>query len=128
MSNPFLSFTIKATVLLTVAFCIHLGILKLLKLPIFENRIVLSYGVNLLLIVVVFGALFLLKNKYKSQLGFLFLFGSLFKFAVFFIVFYPFYKADSQISRLEFAAFFVPYSLGLIIETFSLSKWLNELD
>lgn len=128
MSNPFLSFTIKATVLLTVAFCIHLGFLKLLELPIFENRIVLSYGVNLLLIVVVFGALFLLKNKYKSQLGFLFLFGSLFKFAVFFIVFYPFYKADSQISRLEFAAFFVPYSLGLIIETFSLSKWLNELD
>ncbi len=128
MSNPFISFTIKAAVLLTVAFCIHLGILKLFELPIFDNRIVLSYSVNLILIVLVFGALFLLKNKYKSQLGFLFLFGSLLKFAVFFIVFYPFYRADSQITNLEFAAFFVPYILGLIIETFSLSRWLNALD
>ena len=128
MYNPFQRFTIKAIVLLAVAFCIHLAILKMLKFPLFENKIVLSYLVNLALVVVIFGALYLLKNKYKGQLGFLFLFGSALKFVVFFIVFYPFYNEDGHISRLEFAAFFVPYGLGLVLETFSLVKWLNKLD
>lgn len=128
MSNPFLSFTLKAIVVLTVVFCIHLAILYTLEFPLFDNRIVLSYIVNLFLIIVIFGTLYLLKSKYKSQLGFLFLAGSFLKFAVFFIVFYPFYKFDNTITKLEFAAFFVPYAIGLILESISLSKWLNKLD
>lgn len=128
MNNPFLSFTIKAIVLLAVAFCIHIAVLNFLELPLFENKIILSYIVNFVLVVGIFGILYLLKEKYKSQLGFLFLAGSLLKFAVFFIAFYPIYKLDNEVSKLEFAAFFVPYVLGLILETFSLSKWLNKLD
>lgn len=128
MKNPFFSFSIKAVILLSVAFGVHLLVLNTLKLPLFENRIVLSYSINLALIIIVFGLLYLLKEKYKAQLGFLFLIGSFLKFAVFFIVFYPFYKQDNIITKLEFAAFFVPYILGLILETFSLSKWLNKLD
>ena len=94
----------------------------------FDNKIILSYVVNTILVILVFGALYFLRDKFKSQLGFLFLAGSLLKFAVFFIVFYPFYKLDESIIKLEFLAFFVPYSIGLILETFSLSKWLNKLD
>lgn len=128
MSNPFLSFSFKATVLLIVVFFIHLGILKVLEFPLFENKIILSYIINLVLIISIFGVLYLLRKRYKSQLGFLFLAGSFLKFAVFFIVFYPFYKLNGNISKLEFFAFFVPYILGLILETRSLSKWLNKLD
>jgi len=128
MSNPFVSFAIKTVILLTVVFAIHLLVLNVLQLPLFENRIVLSYIVNLVLVIVIFGILYLLKEKYKSQLGFLFLAGSLLKFVVFFILFYPFYKLDNIITKLEFAAFFVPYVIGLIIESVSLSKWLNKLD
>ncbi len=128
MSNPFLSFTIKAVILLTLVFAIHLVVLNGLQFPLFENRIVLSYIVNLVLIIFIFGILYLLKEKYKSQLGFLFLAGSFLKFAVFFILFYPFYKLDNTITELEFAAFFVPYVMGLILESVSLSKWLNKLD
>ena len=128
MSNPFLSFSIKAIVVLVIVFCIHMAVLYSLKLPFFENRIVLSYAVNLILIIIIFGVLFLLKEKYKSQLGFLFLAGSLFKFAIFFIAFYPYYKLDGAISKFEFASFFVPYGIGLILETISLSKWLNKLE
>ncbi len=128
MSNPFLSFTIKAITLLTLVFAIHLVVLNTLQFPLFENRIVLSYIVNLILIIIIFGTLYLLKEKYKSQLGFLFLAGSFLKFAVFFILFYPFYKLDNKITGLEFAAFFVPYVMGLILESVSLSKWLNKLD
>ncbi|MGC1205949.1 MAG: hypothetical protein WA839_13825 [Flavobacteriaceae bacterium] len=128
MSNPFFSFIIKAVVILIIAFGIHLAILSTLDLPLFENRIVPAYLVNLILVVGIFGVLYLLREKYKSQLGFLFLAGSLLKFTVFFIVFYPFYKLDGVITKLEFAAFFAPYVIGLILESVSLSKWLNKLD
>lgn len=128
MSNTFTRFTIKATTVLAVAFCIHIAILKSLQIPLFENKIVLSYVVNLALIVFIFGFLYVSKKKFKDQLGFLFIAGSALKFGMFFIVFYPFFKLDGHISKLEFAAFFVPYGLGLILETFSLVKWLNKID
>ena len=128
MSNPFKDFTVKVTALLSIAFVIHIVILKVLKLPLFDNKIVLSYVVNLILVVAIFGLLYLSKKKFKDQLGFLFIAGSALKFGVFFVVFYPFFKLDGHISKLEFAAFFVPYGLGLILETFSLVKWLNKLD
>jgi len=128
MSNPFLSFTIKAIVLLLIVFGIHITVLNILHYPLFNNRIIGSYVANLFLIIAVFGILYLLKKKYKSQLGFLFLLGSALKFTIFFIFFYPYYKLDNSISRLEFAAFFIPYATGLILETISLSKWLNSID
>ena len=128
MQNPFYRFAVKVTGLLAITLVLHLGFLKLFEQPLFENKIVLSYIVNLLLVIGVFGLLYILRNKYKSQLGFLFLAGSELKFTVFFIVFYPIYKQDEDVSKLEFAAFFVPYATGLILETLSLSKWLNEID
>ncbi len=128
MKNPFIKFSIQAIVLLVVVFCIHIIILNTLGSPLFDNKIILSYGINLILIIAIFGLLYLLKEKYKDQLGFLFLAGSFLKFAMFFIVFYPFYKLDDTITKYEFAAFFVPYAFGLILETTSLSKWLMKLD
>ncbi|WP_242203366.1 DUF6168 family protein [Aestuariivivens insulae] len=128
MQHPFYGFVIKATGLLTIVFGIHLALLHFLGFPLFENKIILSYTVNLLLVIGVFGLLYMLRDKYKSQLGFLFLAGSVLKFAVFFIVFYPFYKQDNVITKLEFASFFVPYVVGLILETLSLGKWLNKID
>jgi O-antigen ligase len=128
MRNPFVDFAIKATLLLFITFCVHILALKVFDLPLFDNKVILSYSVNYVLIIAVFGFLYLMRNKYKSQLGFLFLAGSLLKFAVFFMVFYPIFKEDGQMSKLEFASFFVPYSMGLFLETLSLSKWLNKLE
>ena len=128
MKNPFTSFVTKAFIILLLVFCLHLLILKGLNYPLFNNRIVAAYVINLLLIVFVFGMLYLSRRKYKSQMGFLFLAGSVLKFAVFFISFYPYYKLDDNISKLEFVAFFTPYAIGLILETVSLSKWLNNME
>lgn len=126
--NTFVNFSIKVVLLFCLTFGIHLSILKALELPLWANAIIWSYIINLLLVVIIFGFLYYFRKKYKEQLGFLFLFGSLFKFAVFFIFFYPVYKSDGAISRAEFAAFFIPYAVGLIFETLSLGKWLNKLD
>ena len=128
MKNTFALFSIKLVVLLSVAFAIHLFILNSKSLPLYDNKILLAYVVNAVLAISIFGFLFKMKNKYKEQLGFLFLGGSAVKFVVFFIVFYPSYKVDGDISKLEFAAFFVPYLLSLFLETFSLAKWLNKME
>ncbi|WP_040252947.1 DUF6168 family protein [Psychroserpens mesophilus] len=128
MKNAFTLFAIKLILILSFALAIHLFVLSSKSLPLYDNKIVLAYIINALLAIVIFGFLFKMKDKYKEQLGFLFLGGSVLKFAVFFIVFYPVYKADGSISKLEFAAFFVPYILSLILETLSLAKWLNKME
>lgn len=124
--NRFLSFTIKLVVIVSIAFAIHLIVLNLLELPLFENKIVLSYFLNAILAIIIFGFLFKYREKLKNHIGFLFLAGSILKFIAFFILIYPSYKADGDISKLEFAAFFIPYFICLIIETSSLAKWLNQ--
>lgn len=128
MRSPFVNFAFKASFIMVVAFCIHILVLKVFDLPLFDNNVILSYSVNYGLIIAVFGFLYLMRNKYRSQLGFLCLAGSLLKFTIFFIVFYPIFKEDGQMSKLEFASFFVPYVICLFLETLSLSKWLNKLE
>ena len=128
MSSPFLSFAIKTSVVLACIFGIHLFVLNFLDLPLFDNRIILSYIVNTAFVIAVFGMLYQFRERFKSQLGFLFLAGSLIKFTIFFIVFNPYYRLDGSVSKIEFTTFFVPYAIGLILETYYLSKWLNKLD
>lgn len=127
--NPALSkFSSKLILTLALAFGIHILILNVLALPLFDNKIVLAYIINGVLAILIYGFLLKMKEKHPNQIGFLFIAGSLLKFALFFIVFYGAYKADGSMSKLEFAAFFVPYLLCLILETFSLAKWLNKLE
>jgi len=122
-SARFLGFLL-ATLL--VLFVVHTGILFFLKVPVFQNRIMLSYTVNYLL---AGGLLYFIAsnfNKQASNTAFIFLLGSGIKFAVFFILFYPHYNADFQMQTSEFAAFFVPYATCLALEVFFLSKELNN--
>jgi|SRR5690606_30428828 len=113
---------------LILALCAHLGFLYARELPLFGNLIPWSYGINFLLAIVIFFPLYFFRERFKYQIGFLYLAGSLLKFLVFFIVFYPAYKADGEMTRLEFAAFFVPYAICLILETFFASKMLHRLE
>ena len=127
LKHPVISFSIRLVLVLSLAFAMHLVLLQIAGLPLFENKVVASYMINTLLTIAIFFGLYRLKEKYSSQIGFLFLGSSFLKFAVFFIVFYGTYKANGTIDTLEFLAFFAPYSLCLILETIYLSKWLNEM-
>ncbi|WP_422349647.1 DUF6168 family protein [Flagellimonas sp.] len=113
--------------LLLLSFGAHLGILSLRDLPLFDNLIMLSYVVNAILAAVIFLLLYKFREKLKNQIGFLFMGGSLLKFVFFFLLFYPTYKSDGDMSGLEFAAFFVPYAISLFLETFYTSKMLKNL-
>jgi hypothetical protein len=110
---------------LILVFVIHTYVLKSKSLPIYNDKIIAAYFMNGLLAVIVFLVLFFLRKKHKEKLGFLFMFGSFLKFALFFIFFYPSYNADGETTRLEFMAFFIPYIFSLLIETMSLIRLLN---
>jgi len=126
MYSP-VKYTFFFLLVLLVVFAAHIGILHALALPLFQDKIIVSYIVNGAMAIVIVLVLYMLRKKYKHQLGFLFLGGSLLKFAVFFIFFYPYFHADDILSRTEFFSFFVPYAASLTLETIFLSKMLNNL-
>lgn len=125
-SNPIVNYLTFLLSFLILTAGTHFYILAHLKLPLFDNKIILAYIVNLTLATTIYIGLFLLKEKQESNLGFIFMMGSLIKFGVFFLLFYPSYKSDGDIQTIEFTTFFIPYAVCLIIETYFLTKLLNE--
>ena len=126
--NPIVQFLSLLTLSLGTAFFLHIAFLKGKGLPPYDNLIELSYVVNSILAAIIFVALYMFRQKLKNQIGFLFIAGSFLKFIFFFILFYPSFKADGEMSGLEFASFFIPYGISLIIETVFTAKMLKKLD
>ena len=127
MDTSITRFTIYLFVLLLIIFGAHLLVLNSQNLPLFDHKILLAYLVNFMLALGTFMLLFLLKEKLKNQLGFLFIGASFLKFVMFFLLFYPDYSSDQKMSTLEFSTFFVPYISSLAIEVLALTKMLNKL-
>lgn len=127
MNQILLNFLFRIIFITGVVFGTHLLILDYFNLPIFNDRIILAYIVNTILAIIIFIALLFLRNKFKDQLGFIFLFGSLLKTGLFFLLFYRYYFSDGVISKTELCAFLIPYFFTLTIEVFSLAKWLNNM-
>ncbi|MEX0314694.1 MAG: DUF6168 family protein [Allomuricauda sp.] len=115
-------------ILLFVSFGLHILVLSNMELPTLDNLIVRSYVVNGLLAAIIFMLLYKFRQKLKNQIGFLFMGGSLLKFLFFFLLFYPTYKSDGDMSGLEFGAFFIPYAVALFLETSYTSKMLKNLE
>jgi Fe2+ transport system protein B len=126
MNNPFIRFLILLSVVLVLVFAGHLLVLQLLNHPLFDNMIIPAYLANYILAIGIFLSLYLLRKKYSSVLGFIFMGGSFVKFIVFFIFFYPVYRADGSPNALETTAFLVPYLTSLFIETYTLVKLLQR--
>ncbi len=122
-TNPFILFT---SVFIGV-FLIHIGILSFFDIPVWNHHLLLSYGSNFSLAVLIMGGLLVVLKKKKDQVGFLFMGSSLLKFALFFLVFYPLYKTDENIERAEVITFFIPYFTGLFLETGILVQKLNKI-
>ena len=121
-------FFVTIVITLVAVFGIHVFVLDLIQEPKFSNKIILSYGINISLASLIFTVIYGLKKKYKDQLGFFFIAGSFVKFVFFFVFFYPSFKVDGVINTQEFASFFIPYVLCLIIETFFMAKVLKKTD
>lgn len=118
-------FSIRLFISIAVVFFVHVELLKYYQLPPYNNLIIEGYYANVILAIFIYSSLSLLQKKYNDQLGFLFMVGSLLKFAVFFIFFSPNFRQNGDISRLEFLSFFVPYLICLLLETVAIVKILN---
>lgn len=121
------SYVLFLTISLGILLLIHLQVQSYLNIPKWSDMLLLSYVLNFILALVIFLTLFALRIKLKNQIGFLYMGGSMLKFLIFFLVFYPGYRADGIVSTSEFAAFFIPYLLCLILETVYTAKMLNTL-
>lgn len=121
-------YTVLLVGLLSIAFGLHIWVRQLLGMPLLGDLIISCYAVNFLVAFGIVALLFQFKERLKFQIGFLYLGGSLIKFLVFFLVLYPGFKEDGNIQSSEFAAFFVPYVLSLILETVFVSKMLRSLE
>lgn len=126
--NPWIQFLILVTLFLTITFLLHTFFLSINGHPKDGDQIIIAYIINGVMAFLIFGALFRYRLTLKNYIGFLFMGGSFLKFIIFFILFYPPYKADGEMSRLEFLAFFVPYAICLILETIFTAKMLQMLD
>ena len=101
--NPILiKFLVRLVVFTAFVFVIHLYILNTLESPLFNNEIVFSYVINVASAIIIFLMLFLLRNKFKNQLGFIFLFGSVIKFGLFILFLYKPFYADGLFQKQSF--------------------------
>ncbi len=126
MKRKSLLFLLILGALLSISFGLHLLVLHFTNNDLFGNQIFLSYLVNYVLAAIVLIVVEKTLSKNSAQAGFVFMAGSGLKFLVFFLVFYPIYKADNKMQAIEFTAFFVPYAISLITEVIYLSKQLNN--
>ncbi len=115
-----------STLVMLIAFFSHSQLLAYKHPELVENGLTKSYIFNWLFTISIFFVLIILRKKYMNSFGFLFLGGSLLKFILFFVLFYPSYNSDGDISKLEFSEFFIPYGVCLFLEVFILVKELMK--
>lgn len=108
---------------LLVAFLIHT---QVFSFSAFENKLASAYVVNAFLAIIIYIVInIIIKNKPEIA-GFVFMGGSGIKFIFFFLFFYPTYKEDDKMSKVEFLSFFVPYAICLFTEVYFLTKRLKQ--
>lgn len=113
-------------ILVSVFFAVHYVVLKNLISNYDQTYLVYAYLSNFILAIIIFVILFKLKKNHTHLIGFAYLGGSFLKFAVFFMFFYPVFKADGIMDTMESTTFLIPYFLCLFYETFYVVKMLNK--
>ena len=84
-----------------------------------------AYGANYVLGMGLFMAVLFAHRHHPMTTGYVFLTGSGIKFLVFFLFFYPFFMNDGDLSREEFAIFFIHYIVTLSPTVIAAARSLN---
>ncbi len=113
---------------IAVSFGLHAAYLSSQSIDLGTHLTWQAYLFNVLAASIILVFLLRLAKKNKSNLGFIFMAGSFLKFLVFFIFFFPEYKADGEMQTIEFSSFFIPYAICLSVKSFVLIRTLNRAD
>lgn len=88
--------------------------------------LVKSYLFNLTLAVIFILVYFVFKARISNHLGYYFLYFSLLKFFLFFILLYPNMDRTEGLRSPYFLAFFIPYVICLVHEIVFISREMNK--
>jgi len=122
----FYRFILVLFLLLVVSFVIHLVVLKAIDESFEFNLLLMTYLSLLGMTTLIVFLIYKFQKKYFSQVGFLFLAGSLLKFAFYFTLLKPYYAHYELPKTKAFLVFFIPYVISLITESIYVSKLLNK--
>ena len=123
-----ISFYIRLIGITALVFAMHLFVLHWLQLDLFANKILDSYVLNVSIALLLYFLIDKQKERFKNNIGYIFIVSSFLKFALFFVLINPSYRLDGVTTRLEFSTFFIPYAVCLIIEIHALTVILNSLE
>ncbi|MFT6500627.1 MAG: F0F1-type ATP synthase assembly protein I [Crocinitomicaceae bacterium] len=128
MIKKAIGFILLLTALLGFAFVIHALLQHDLKIGAFESHIVINYCFNYFFTIAFFIVLLVYERRKSDLLGFVFLAASTIKLILFLIILYPYIKEGEGLRSVEFASFFVPYGISVVIEILYLLRILNSKD
>ena len=111
---------------LAIIFGLHIWVTHEMNFSLNISKVGISYFVNYIIAIAIFKLFTVFIGKKSELLGFIFLFGSLFKFVIYFLVLRPIISETESISKVEFSFFFIPYAICLVIEIYFLVKTLHS--
>ena len=123
---PSFRYSVLLFLLMTVSFFLHWKALEILSRTVDLGHLLPFYVMNYITGVAIVSALIFLSKNKGEVLGFVFMAGSLLKFAVFFMVFYPELHENDASKKATFILFFIPYILSVITEVWYLIRFLNK--
>lgn len=110
---------------LFLAFIVHISVNDILGENVFSNKILESYLLNFVLGYLSFIGLLVAKRRYLPNLGYIFMYTSLVKFLIFYIIFKPYYNINGDVEIAEFLTILIPYSIALYLEIYFITKKLK---
>ena len=125
MNNFVLKFALISFIVLGVSLCVHYEIISRLDLVFNISTFFICYAVNYFLALAIFIVIDKIRVNQTELVGYIFLFGSLLKFLVYFTLIYPIFLAEGPLTKFKFLFFFIPYAICLISEVTFLVKLLN---
>lgn len=123
---PAIKYSAGLLLLLLIAYAGHWQVFVIFGRPVEFIQLLPFYSMNYFLGVSIVSTLIALSKLKSEILGFVFMGGSLVKFAVFFIFFYPELQGNDELKKATFHLFFIPYVITVIAEVWYLIYFLNR--
>jgi len=123
MSKNLLRFFVIFLIFLTVSYFAHTWLIRFFSFNSDAFILKTSYIFNSVYAIGLIITIFILRKKFKDQIGFVFLAGSFIKLGVFVAI----TKLSSiEVDKSVFLDFFIPYAISLVLEVYYVSKILNS--
>ena len=119
-----LQFLFLFAIIISASYLAHIGLINTFSLDRNIEMINLSYIFNSIFTIILAVAIVLVSKRFKDQLGFIFMGGSLVKIGIFMAII----KLNGfEINKKVFLDFFIAYLICLIVEVYYVARILNNI-